>query len=240
MNAIKGAGPAVRNIRTAADEDRLEVVLVGSRLQFSDCLARLIATEIEGAEVKRAATPLDLADAATPAPHQCRLILLDEVFAEGLDLSLLDRLRRSGRDCLAIGYRDGAAMVRRLRSDPALMRAISLVPMDLNPDSWLSILRLILSGCHYVPTELFAPASAAPDPVPAAVPAAKVSAPLAALTAREMEVLQLVAEGLQNKHIANRLKLSENTVKLHLHHVATKLGARNRTEAALRYRAELG
>lgn len=56
-----------------------------------------------------------------------------------------------------------------------------------------------------------------------------------ALTGREKEVLELVARGFQNKAIAANLKLSENTVKLHIHHIITKLGAHNRTEAAMIY-----
>ena len=53
------------------------------------------------------------------------------------------------------------------------------------------------------------------------------------LTTREAQVLSCVAEGKQNKLIANRLGLSEHTVKLHIHHVIAKLGVNNRTEAAV-------
>ena len=55
------------------------------------------------------------------------------------------------------------------------------------------------------------------------------------LTPREREVLDLVAEGLANVVIAQRLGLTEKTVKNHLHAVFAKLGARNRTEAVLRW-----
>ncbi len=51
------------------------------------------------------------------------------------------------------------------------------------------------------------------------------------LTAREREVLQLVAEGLPNKNISRRLGISEHTVKFHVASVMTKLGAASRTEA---------
>lgn len=52
-----------------------------------------------------------------------------------------------------------------------------------------------------------------------------------ALTEREREILRLVAEGLQNPKIAERLGVSLATVKTHLHHILSKLGARDRTEA---------
>jgi DNA-binding NarL/FixJ family response regulator len=54
-------------------------------------------------------------------------------------------------------------------------------------------------------------------------------------TARENEILVLVAEGLTNSQIARRLRVSDNTVKFHLQNLYLKLGVRNRTEAAALY-----
>ena len=52
-----------------------------------------------------------------------------------------------------------------------------------------------------------------------------------ALTARQREVLKLMATGLLNKEIADRLYISERTVKFHVSEIPAKLGAGNRTEA---------
>jgi two-component system nitrate/nitrite response regulator NarL len=55
-----------------------------------------------------------------------------------------------------------------------------------------------------------------------------------ALTARELEVLRLVAEGLPNKAIAQSLRISEHTVKFHVNAILGKLGVQSRTEAVVR------
>ncbi|MEU5840378.1 response regulator transcription factor [Rhodococcus sp. NPDC047139] len=59
----------------------------------------------------------------------------------------------------------------------------------------------------------------------------RLRAPDVALTKREVEVLGLVAEGLSNQRIAERLHLTEGTVKSHLARVYTKLGVDSRTAA---------
>ena len=51
------------------------------------------------------------------------------------------------------------------------------------------------------------------------------------LTSREVQVLELLAEGLPNKAIAGRLTISDQTVKFHVSSISGKLGAKNRTDA---------
>lgn len=54
------------------------------------------------------------------------------------------------------------------------------------------------------------------------------------LTPRETEVLELLAEGLSNRVLANRLAISEHTAKFHVNAILFKLGANTRTEAVVR------
>lgn len=57
--------------------------------------------------------------------------------------------------------------------------------------------------------------------------------PSARLTQRELAVLRLVTEGLSNRQIAQRLAISNETVKTHLHHIMQKLQVKDRTQAAI-------
>ena len=75
-----------------------------------------------------------------------------------------------------------------------------------------------------------------PIEVPVAAPAGAFVADTArvealGITPRELEVLKLIAEGLSNKEISERLFVSENTVKTHTSRVFDKLGASRRTQA---------
>jgi DNA-binding NarL/FixJ family response regulator len=55
----------------------------------------------------------------------------------------------------------------------------------------------------------------------------------ASLTLRETDIVHLVLRGLRNKEIASKLRLSEGTVKMHLHHIYEKLHVSGRTQLAM-------
>jgi DNA-binding NarL/FixJ family response regulator len=90
----------------------------------------------------------------------------------------------------------------------------------------VNALRLIASGESHFPTS--------------ALPARKITAGTAVqITTREREIVDQLVLGLSNKEIGARLGLEETTVKSHLRSLSVKLGARNRTDVALRARAQL-
>lgn len=65
-------------------------------------------------------------------------------------------------------------------------------------------------------------------------PGASASATSSRLTARELEILRLLARGLTNREIAGELQVSVSTVKAHVEHIFAKLDVSDRTQAAVR------
>jgi RNA polymerase sigma factor (sigma-70 family) len=115
--------------------------------------------------------------------------------------------------------------------------AYGLMLKDAAADTLLECMRSVSVGRRWLPSDL----------VEAAVEReegkrAKVSQLDNALTAREREIVTLVAEGQSNKEIARQLGLTDGTVKIHLHNIYRKLEVSNRTSLtalALTYRNRL-
>lgn len=70
--------------------------------------------------------------------------------------------------------------------------------------------------------------------LPAPTPAPATLTLVEPLSARELEALRYLAEGLSNKEIARKMAISENTVKFHINAILGKLSAQSRTEAVVR------
>jgi DNA-binding NarL/FixJ family response regulator len=100
--------------------------------------------------------------------------------------------------------------------------AVGYLLKDSEPEEVLAAVRAAASG--HAPLD--------PRVAGALLPTRR-SAPGADLSAREREVLTLVAEGLANKQIATRLGIAERTVKVHLGNVFRRIGVTDRTSAAL-------
>ena len=124
-----------------------------------------------------------------------------------------------------------------MRSDKEV--GIRYLPMKASFDAWLAALRLLLLGEEFVPAELLdslVKPSATSDLPCASISDAQQETPdpvrlVPNLTVRETEVLKLVSTGLPNKTLAEKLRLSEHTVKLHVHHIFGKLRVHNRASA---------
>jgi two-component system, NarL family, response regulator YdfI len=102
----------------------------------------------------------------------------------------------------------------------------AILPRDSGMDEILSGIQAAYAGLVLLDAEV-TQTLAARIPTPAVQPAAALDD----LTAREVEVLRMLAEGLGNRDMAGRLGISDHTVKFHISSILDKLGASTRTEA---------
>ncbi|WP_328301563.1 MULTISPECIES: response regulator transcription factor [unclassified Streptomyces] len=133
----------------------------------------------------------------------------------------------------------GSAATALITARPSAPRVLVLTTYDTDAD----ILAAVEAGASgYLlkdapPEELAAAVRTAAAGQSALAPAValrlmdRMRTPAEALTKRELEVLQLVADGLSNQQISKQLFLSQATVKSHLVHIYAKLGVDSRTSA---------
>ena len=105
---------------------------------------------------------------------------------------------------------------------------------DATLDDFVTTIRTVARGERVLPARLTATlfAHIAEPGVSRSEPAMPTAPTASKVTKREREMLDLIAEGLSNKAIAQRLAIATNTVKGHVHHLLGKLALRTRLEAA--------
>jgi len=140
---------------------------------------------------------------------------------------------------LRLPDRDGVEVIREIRKDFPKSRFVVLTSaegdidmrraLEAGAQAYLikgvvrtelrQVIKAVYSGERHVPANV------------AEKIAAHLNEPI--LTARELEVLQLVADGMRNKEVAARLSIGEDTVKMHLRNVMEKLEVHDRTHAVM-------
>ncbi len=206
----------------------MSIAIVGNGFTVSQKCEALIEQEFPGVRVLRMAGVEEVL-AHKGAPLQ--LLLIEQEALSGFGDEELTRLLDAPVERMALAYLDEAVALRALDQihDHSVFAKFCFLPMNLQFDCWASMLRLAFLGQCCVPQAFLFRHAEQPGGLTAKQQALKCTAKL---TPREHEILELAASGKQNKLIAVALDLSEHTVKLHMHHIITKLGVRNRTEAA--------
>jgi len=158
----------------------------------------------------------------------------------GIDLVLLD-LHMPGNHGLAglaairAQYPGVAVVVVSANDDPRVVRraldhgAAGYLPKSSGLDELRDAIRAVLACEQWLPSSL----RAAVARTHSASGDADLAARLASLSPQQFRVLTLVAKGLLNKQIADRLEVQERTVKAHLSAIFDRLGVRNRTQASV-------
>jgi DNA-binding NarL/FixJ family response regulator len=139
------------------------------------------------------------------------------------DLDSLTAQRYSDVPRAAVVLSDEPAMPNLLAR--AGLRGWACLARDVDGDQLDLAVRSAEAGLVLLDLPLAATSLALPATIAGNAPLTE------SLTARELQVLQLVAQGLPNKGIARQLKISENTAKFHVASLCGKLGASSRTEA---------
>jgi DNA-binding NarL/FixJ family response regulator len=122
--------------------------------------------------------------------------------------------------------RTGAGALAAYSRSALPARAWGALSLDADPEALGAAVWALANGLWVGSGEIFHDQAALPPVLPA-----EDADLLDPLTERELDVLQLLAQGLANKQIALALHISEHTVKFHVSAVYSKLRAANRTEA---------
>ncbi|MGN6227062.1 MAG: response regulator [Dyella sp.] len=199
--------------------DPITVLVADDHPMFRAAVVHTLASAID-ARVLEAASQSALESALAAAPGT-DLVLLDLTMPGAIGFSSLLWLRAEHPDLpvIVISSNDRPRTVRRAQQFGAAGFVSKAAPVEALGEA----VRTVLDGGL-----AFDASRAERSPEDAAL-----AARLSQLTPQQFRVLMLLAEGLLNKQIANRLGLAENTVKIHVTAVLAKLECRSRTQAAV-------
>jgi len=227
MNASGPGGPGM-----AASGAEIRVMVVDDHPLVRAAIARAISGDgmVVVAEASTAEEALTLAPQVAPD-----ILLLDIALPgmSGVELvrELAPRLPATRIVMLTVSSADRDVM------DAMRYGASGYLTKDLSPEALVRSLRATQTGELIIPRRLAARllARALRRGAPAE---AAGELPVDRLTARERDILRLLADGLSDRDIATALTLSRRTVESHVSSILRKLDVRNRAEAARRYRDE--
>lgn len=191
----------------------IRVLSVDDHALFREGIASLVGPELDMAIVGEAANGAEAVDAFTRLRPSVTLMDLQMPVMGGVEaITAIREQAPDARIIVLTTYQGDAQAVRALKAGAAGYLLKSSLRREL-----LETIRLVHAGRRFVLPEVAQEIAlhAADDP----------------LSAREVEVLECIANGDANKTIAWRLSLSEDTVKAHVRSIFAKLGVNDRTQA---------
>ena len=159
----------------------------------------------------------------------------DDIDLVLLDLHMPGNHGLAGLAAIRAQFPAVAVVLVSANEDPLVVRrafdhgVAGYIPKSAGLDELREAIRAVLDCQQWLPPALrgaVARARSTPEDT-------DLAARLASLTPQQFRVLRLVAEGLLNKQIADRLDVQERTIKAHMSAIFEKLGARNRTHAGV-------
>ena len=231
----EGRPPSPVSLRPVAadipgDDARAPVLLIDPRPLTRACLALWLQAGPRGFRAVALPGPDEVA--ADPGRFgDARLIVLGIGGAAVSEAPVLDAVGLLGRRLPGVPLVLVAERAELTQVAAALRLGVRgyLTP-SLSPAVAVEALRLVLAGGTFIPADVVTQAAqrrlqddGPPPPRDG----------FDGLTPREVEVLERLRRGLSNKVIAYELAICEDTVKVHITHIMRKLGATNRTQAAL-------
>ena len=152
-----------------------------------------------------------------------------------LDLHMPGNHGLAGLAAIRAQFPEVAVVVVSANDDPRVVRraldhgAAGFLPKSSGLDELRDAIRSVLACEQWLPASLRAAVARAQS----SDQDTELAARLASLSPQQFRVLSLVAQGLLNKQIADRLEVQERTVKAHLSAIFERLGVRNRTQAGV-------
>lgn len=208
--------------------DSRVIFFVERRRLLGESLARCISAEV-GCRVKLF-PDIDSLLSAERSPNVALIILTTGSRGKSEDCDAIDRLKASAPGVPVIILSESAEVADFCRS--LSIGARGHLPTSVALDVGVEALRLVLAGGVFVPADSFVNGQ---NSMAASACAGRENP----FTDRQSAVVDALRRGKPNKLIAHELNMSESTVKVHIHNIMKKLGAKNRTEVAIRV-GELG
>ena len=198
------------------------VLIADDHPLYCDALRAVVPQACPGAEIGEAASQQAVLAAVT-GDRIFDLVLLDLNLPGATGLSCLHALKRVAPTTPIVVV--SAVGDPKVMQDAVMAGASAFIPKSASSLVLINALKVILAGGTYMPTGIFA-----------ALRNADGAGGHSELTLRQRRVLELLATGLSNKHIARELQISEITVKAHVSAIFRKLGVTNRMQAGLEAR----